>query len=94
MSNTRRERAARLAAQRESLVALAQVQRDAIALRWRGLTPAFGWMARGRQAWAVARAHPWLVLAPVAALAWLRPRWAGRATATLLALWRVERWLR
>lgn len=94
MPMTRRERAALLAARREALVALAQVQREVVALHWRGLTPTLHWIERGRQAWLCIRAHPWPVLAPLAALVLLRPRWAGRTAAALLTLSRIGRWLR
>jgi hypothetical protein len=88
------DRLARLAARREALVALGQVQRELVALRWRGVEPSLQWAERGWQAWRYARSHPWAVFAPVALMAALRPRWTGRVVAGLMAITRLRRLLR
>lgn len=87
-----------LAARRQALVALSQVQREVVALRWHKVQvqvePSLHWAARGLQAWHYVRSHPWAVIAPVAALAMLRPRWGPRITAGFFALSRLRRLLR
>jgi hypothetical protein len=94
MTSSRRERAALLAARREALVALAQVQRDALAPRWRRLHAPLQWFERGLQVLSFARAHAWTVILPVGLLMVLRPRWIGRGIAAFSVLSRVGRWLR
>ena len=94
MTMTRRERAALLAAQRGSLVALAQIQRDVVAARWRTLGAPLLWIERGWQIWIFARTHPWAVLLPATAVVVFRPRWGWRIGGALVALTRVGRWLR
>lgn len=94
MTPTRRERAAQLVERRLSLVAKAQRQRDAVAQRWRALGPSLVWLDRGWRLWVVARAHPWVTLAPLVAAFVLRPRWVWRSAATAAALSRAIRWLR
>lgn len=89
-----RDRLAWLAARREALVALGQVQREVVGLRWRGVEPSLHWMERGWQAWRYARSHPWAVFAPIALLAALRPHWTGRVVAGLMAVTRLRRLLR
>jgi hypothetical protein len=94
---SRHERALLLAARRESLVALAELQRRDLAAQWHGLQPALRWMERGWHWWAFARGHAWVVLVPLAIITVARPRWAARLATGLLAvsrLRRVERWLR
>ena len=94
MTLSRREHVALLAARRESLVALAQLQRDRLAMHWRAFGTSLRWVERGWQVWQMARARPWAVLMPAAAVLVLRPRWAGRLAAAFFTLSRAKRWLR
>ncbi len=94
MTTHRRERAALLAARRDALKALAQVQRGSLALRLRGLEPPLRWAERGWRFWWFAQAHVWTLWLPLAGLLVLRPRWAGRLGAGVMALTRAARWLR
>lgn len=97
MTLTRRERAALLAARRESLVALAQLQRDGLAVHWRAFDTPLRWVERGWQVWQiwhVARAHPWAVLTPAIVVLVFRPRWVGRVAAAFFTISRAGRWLR
>ena len=93
-------RAARLAARRETLVALGRAQREVVALRWHGVEPSLrwvGWVERGWSAWHWVRRQRASVLMSVAALTPLtgiRPRWTARLLAGALAAARVARWLR
>lgn len=94
MTVTRRERAAQLAERRLSLVAQAQRGRERVAAHWQRIGPGLVWIDRGWRVWVVVRAHPWAVLAPLAAVLALRPRWAWRGAAALAALSRARRWMR
>lgn len=94
MNATRREHAARLAERRLALGAKAQRERETVADGWQRLGPSAVWIDRGWRAWCVARAYPWLTLAPLAGLLLLRPRWAWRGAATVAALARVRRLFR
>jgi hypothetical protein len=92
-----RKRARVLAARREALVALAEVQRRDVATHWHGLQPSWRRLERGWQWWAFARGHAWAVLVPMAAVAVARPRWAARMATGLIALVRWQglvRWWR
>lgn len=68
MTTHRRERAALLAARRDALKALAQVQRGSLALRLRGLEPPLRWAERGWRFWWFAQAHVWTLWLPLAGL--------------------------
>jgi YqjK-like protein len=78
-----------LAARRAELVQRAHDQRQDLALRALPLVQAGGWVDRGVAAWRTMRAHPWAVVAPLAALAIWRPRGVLRALPVVLTLWRV-----
>lgn len=77
-----------LAARRAALVQRAHAQRQDLAQRALPLIQAGAWVDRGMAAWRTARAHPWAVIAPIAALALWRPRGVLRTLPVLLAVWR------
>jgi hypothetical protein len=73
------------------LVAQAQAQRDRVATQWAAATaPPPGW-SQLRRGWGVARAHPWAVGVPVAAVFVLRPRWLPVLARGLLSAWFAAR---
>lgn len=78
-----------LAAQRERLVQRAQLQRLEFAHRALPLVHAATWADRCLAACRALQAHPWALLAPMAALALWRPRGVLRALPVLLALGRL-----
>ncbi len=73
-----RERELELAARRERLVALANLQRLELRLRARSMAPAIGAAEVGIAAWRWMRTHPLQVAIPALALLLLRPRGAAR----------------
>jgi hypothetical protein len=85
----RARRAALLAARRQALVALSELQRQQLGERVLALATPIGWVDRAREALRYARAHPWLMIVPAAAIALLRPRWIWRATPAAIALLRL-----
>jgi hypothetical protein len=85
----RARRAALLAARREALVALSELQRQQLSERVLGLATPIGWIDRAREALRYARVHPWLVIVPTVAIVALRPRWVWRAVPAAIALLRV-----
>jgi YqjK-like protein len=91
---TRHERALLLAARRESLVTLSQLQRDGLRAHCQALEPPLRWVERGWHGWMFLRGHAWAALVPLAAVSLARPRWFGRLATGLLTLVRVGRWLR
>jgi YqjK-like protein len=78
-----------LAARRAQLVQRAHDQRQDLAYRALPLLDALTWVERGVGVWRQVQAHPWAVLAPIAALALWRPRSVLRALPVLLTVWRL-----
>jgi hypothetical protein len=78
-----------LAERRAQLVQRTQCQRQDIAYRALPLLDALTWVERGVGVWRQVQAHPWAVLAPIAAISLWRPRSVLRTLPVLLTVWRV-----
>jgi len=87
--SNRSRRAAVLAARRQALVTLSELQRQQLGDHLVALATPLGWIDRARAALSYARAHPWLVIVPAAAITLLHPRWVWRAAPAALVLLRL-----
>ena len=85
----RARRAALLAARRQALVALSELQRQQLGESMLALAKPLSWVDRARAALRHARGHPWLLIVPAAAIALLRPRWIWRVAPAAIALLRL-----
>jgi hypothetical protein len=92
--NGRERRATALAARRKALVALSELQRQTLGERALALAAPLVWVDRTHRVLRRARANPWLVIVPAAAIALLRPRWVLRAAPAAIALMRLGSRLR